>query len=224
MQVTGFGTPSLSAQGQNESRNRLSDTFDNFLLLLTKQLQYQDPMSPMDTNEFTNQLVQYTEVEQSIRMNEKLEELLALQSANQAMSAMSFLGTTVAAQTNSIVLAGGQATFEYEMDTPTVATNIVILDSSGKPVRTVKGETVAGSHGFTWDGTDNDGNALEDGIYTLQIQGRDHDDRPVVFTTRAVGKVTGVEVRQGVVILSLGELRVALDQVHAVRPGNDTEG
>ena len=223
MQVTGFGTPDQSAQGQSNTRNKLSETFDNLLTLLTKQLQYQDPMSPMDTNEFTAQLVQYTEVEQSISTNEKLEDLLAVQSANQAMSAMSFLGTTIEAQTGSIALADGAASFEYEMDTPTLATQIVILDSGGKPVRIADGETGAGSHTFTWDGKDADGNVLEDGIYTVQVQGRDRDDNAVEFTTRAVGRVTGVEVRDGVVLLSIGDLQVSLNNVHAVRPGDETE-
>src|SRR5690606_7281499 len=132
------------------------------LTLLTKQLQHQDPLSPMDTNEFTSQLVQYTEVEQSISTNEKLEDLLAVQTANQAMSAMSFLGTTIEAQTSSIALANGSAMFEYEMSTPTTGTSVVILDADGKPVRVLQGEKAAGSHTVTWDGKDADGNALED--------------------------------------------------------------
>lgn len=223
MEVTGFGVAGQSSQGQSVTRDRLSDTFDNFLTLLTKQLQHQDPLSPMDTNEFTAQLVQYTEVEQSISTNEKLEDLLALQSANQAMSAMSFLGTTIEAQSSSFALADGEGVFEYEADTSTLATQIVILDSSGKPVRIAQGETGAGSHTFTWDGKDNDGNALKDGVYTVQIQGKDRDGKTVEFETRAVGRVTGVEVRDGLVILSLGALRVSLNHVHAVRPAPDAK-
>jgi flagellar basal-body rod modification protein FlgD len=220
MEITGFGISGQSSQGQSASRNTLSDTFDNFLTLLTKQLQYQDPMSPMDTNEFTAQLVQYTEVEQSISTNEKLEDLLAMQSASQAMNAMSFLGTTVEAQTSSIALSNGSATFEYEMSTPTAGTSVVILNADGKPVRVLQGERAAGSHSVTWDGKDADGKALADGVYSVQVQGKDAKGETVQFTTRAVGRVTGVEVRDGTVLLSIGELQVALESVHAVRPSD----
>lgn len=221
MEVTGFGITGPSSQGQNASRKTLSETFDNFLTLLTKQLQHQDPLSPMDTNEFTSQLVQYTEVEQSISTNEKLQDLLAVQTANQAMSAMSFLGTTIEAQTSSIALANGSAMFEYEMSTPTTGTSVVILDADGKPVRVLQGEKAAGSHTVIWDGKDADGNALEDGVYSVQVQGKDANGETVAFTTRAIGRVTGVEVRNGTVLLSMGELQVALDNVHAVRPAAD---
>lgn len=220
MEITGFGISGQSSQGQSASRNTLSDTFDNFLTLLTKQLQYQDPMSPMDTNEFTAQLVQYTEVEQSISTNEKLEDLLAMQSASQAMNAMSFLGTTVEAQTSSIALSNGSATFEYEMSTPTAGTSVVILNADGKPVRVLQGEKAAGSHSVTWDGKDADGKALADGVYSVQVQGKDAKGETIQFTTRAVGRVTGVEVRDGTVLLSIGELQVALESVHAVRPSD----
>ena len=100
-------------------------------------------------------------------------------------------------------MADGEGVFEYEADTSTLATQIVILDSSGKPVRIAQGETGAGSHTFTWDGKDNDGNALEDGIYTVQIQGKDRDGKTVEFETRAVGRVTGVEVRDGLLDLAV---------------------
>src|SRR3546814_1750831 len=119
----------------------------------------------MDTNEFTSQLVQYTEVEQSISTNKKLEDLLELQGTNQAMAAMSFLGTTIEAESNKINLGDGSAAFEYEMSTPTTGTTISIVDSSGKLVRVLEGEKAAGSHSYDWDGKDANGTALEAGLY-----------------------------------------------------------
>jgi len=217
MDINGFGATSSTAASDKATKS-LSETFDNFLTLLTKQLQHQDPLSPMDTNEFTSQLVQYTEVEQSIGTNQKLDDLLALQNSNQAMAAMSFLGTTIEAETSSISLNTGSATFEYEMDTATTGTTISIVDSTGKLVRVITdGQKGAGTHEYTWDGTDNNGVELEDGVYTVQITGKDHDGNSVEFTTRAVGKVGGVEVRNGQVLLSIGALQVPLEDVHAVR-------
>lgn len=205
----------------NSSSQKLSETFDTFLLLLTKQLKYQNPLSPMDTNEFTSQLVQYTEVEQSISTNQKLEDLLALQGTNQAMAAMSFLGTTIEASSNKIDLSVDGASFEYEMATDTTGTTISILNDKGDLVRVLQGEKAAGSHSYTWDGTDADGNKLPEGVYTIQVTGKSHNDKRVEFETRAVGKVSGVEIRNGEVVLSIGALQVLLDDVHAVRGPDD---
>ena len=221
MEINGFAATSNTSATDSATKS-LTETFDNFLTLLTKQLQYQDPLSPMDTNEFTSQLVQYTEVEQSIDTNQKLEDLLALQNSNQAMAAMSFLGTTIEAESNAINLSDGNATFEYEMDSATTATTISILNSDGKLVRVVQGESAAGTHSYTWDGTDGNGIALEDGVYTIQVTGSDLDDESVDITTRAVGKVSGVEVRNGQVLLSIGALQIPLEDVHAVRQSGET--
>lgn len=205
----------------NSSSTSLSETFDTFLLLLTKQLKYQDPLSPMDTNEFTSQLVQYTEVEQSIATNKKLEDLLALQGTNQAMSAMSFLGTTVEVSSNQIDLSGGVANFEYEADTATTGTTISIIDGKGNLVRVLQGDKGAGEHSYSWDGKDADGKQLSDGVYTIQVTGKSQTDTSVKFETRAVGKVSGVEIRDGEVLLSIGSLQALLDDVHAVRASEE---
>ena len=70
----------------------LANNLDNFLTILTTQLQYQDPLSPMETSEFTNQLVMFTGVEQQVQQNQNLEKLIALQSNNLAISAVTYIG------------------------------------------------------------------------------------------------------------------------------------
>lgn len=221
MAVPGI-TSGNGASTTSGASKQLSETFDNFLLLLTKQLQHQDPLSPMDTNEFTSQLVQYTEVEQSISTNKKLEDLLALQGTNQAMAAMSFLSTTVEAESHRINLSDGKSAFAYEMSTPTTGTTITVLDDQGKLVRVLQGDKAAGSHSYTWDGKDANGTALPEGVYSIQVSGKDRDGNSVEFSTRAVGKVSGVEIRNGEVLLSIGALKLSLDDVHAVRPEEDS--
>src|SRR3546814_13027475 len=93
MAVSGVNS-GTGASTTNGATKQLSETFDNFLLLLTKQLQHQDPLSPMDVNEFTSTLVQYTEVEQQISTTQKLEDLLELPGKTKARAAMSLLVTT----------------------------------------------------------------------------------------------------------------------------------
>src|ERR1700720_4137539 len=91
----------------------LAGNFNEFLSLLTTQLQHQDPLSPLDTNQFTQQLVQFASVEQQINMNTQLTTLISLQQTAQATSALSFIGATVVVSGNSAQLAGGQATWNY---------------------------------------------------------------------------------------------------------------
>ena len=87
----------------------LDDTYNNFLQLLTKQLQNQDPLNPMDTAQFTQQLVGFSQVEQQIASNKSLEKLIALQSSTNAFGAVSFLGNEVAVDSNDIALKDGKA-------------------------------------------------------------------------------------------------------------------
>src|SRR3546814_5210540 len=90
------------------------------------------------------------------------------------------------------------------MSTPTTGTTISIIDDGGKLVRVLDGDKAAGSHSYTWDGKDANGVALKEGVYSIQVTGKDHDGASVEFSTRAVGKVSGVEIRDGQVLLNLG--------------------
>src|SRR5919198_4279001 len=89
-------TQSSSSSSTDDAIAALDDTYDNFLLLLTKQLQNQDPLNPMDTAQFTQQLVGFSQVEQQISSNKSLEKLVGMQSATNAYGAVNFLGNEVA--------------------------------------------------------------------------------------------------------------------------------
>src|SRR5919109_4793721 len=87
---------SQSSSSTDTAIEGLNETYDNFLLLLTKQLQNQDPLNPMDTAQFTQQLIGFSQVEQQIASNKSLEKLISLQSSTNAFNAVSFLGNEVA--------------------------------------------------------------------------------------------------------------------------------
>jgi len=72
--TTSISGLTTDAQKTTASKASLSQDFDDFLQLLTTQLQNQDPLNPMDSNEFTNQLVQFSQVEQQINSNQKLDK------------------------------------------------------------------------------------------------------------------------------------------------------
>lgn len=204
--------------GDLTSGASLADTFDNFLTLLTTQLKNQDPLSPMDTNQFTEQLVSFTGVEQSLKTNKKLDELISLQSGNKISGALSYIGQEVTATSNAIMLDNGQAQVTYNLLSDSDQTTMVIVDALGNSVRSVSGKTEAGLHEFVWDGTDNDGNPVDDGVYGVVLTAVDTDENPVSLIQGTSGRVTGIRTdSDGNVILNLGDLDIPLDQVEAVK-------
>lgn len=191
----------------------LAETFDTFLTLLTTQLQYQDPLNPMDTNEFTSQLVEFTGVEQAINTNKKLDELIALQNGMQLNDAVGYIGKSVGADGIILMLQGGESTVTYDLGANAAEVNILIIDELGNTVRTIEGDTEVGHHEITWDGLDDDGEPLEDGLYGFLVTAIDGDDKPVELVQGTVGQVSGVKLVDGEVVLEIGELEVALSDV-----------
>ena len=210
---------SLSSQtGQSVgiASNDLAETFDDFLLLLTTQLQNQDPLSPMDTNEFTDQLVAFTEVEQSIKTNDSLEQLIDLQLTGQLTSAANYIGRTVEAESEFLVLEQGESIITYGLGANSTQTAIQILDESGQVVRSLTGETAAGLHQLTWDGKDDAGNDMPEGIYRIQAGALDANGNAVPIATGTFGRITSVEIADGQTVLSLNGLKIPIDKVVSV--------
>jgi flagellar basal-body rod modification protein FlgD len=217
-------TSASAPTGNKQALQGLTENFDNFLNLLTKQLQHQDPLSPLDTNEFTQQLVQFTGVEQAIATNTKLDALISLQTASQASTAISYLGTTIDAESSQIALVDGESTFEYALGEDAERTAIMIVDAQGKVVRQEVGETKAGKHSFTWNGEDNDGSDLPDGVYSIEVAALTPEGKTIDSAVGITGTVSGVQIVDGQIVLSIGELQVPFSQVYAVREGEEEGG
>lgn len=202
--ITGYvsnGTNSTSSSSQ-----QLSADMNTFLTLLTTQLKYQDPMDPMDTAEFTNQLVQYSAVEQSIQMNEKLDTLLSLNIANLGAQAVSYIGKTAQVLGDVMPLDGGKAKAAYTLDKDVLSATITVKDMNGKIVYTEKGDTSSGTHEFTWDGKDSNGIQLEDGAYQIVVTTNvATGETAASVTTTVFGKVTGVANDANNVYIGLGD-------------------
>jgi len=194
----------------------LAETFDTFLTLLTTQLQYQDPLDPMDTNEFTSQLVEFTGVEQAMSTNKKLDQLISLQNDTQLTDAVGFIGKTVATDSIILMLQGGESTISYDLGGNAAQANVLIIDELGNTVRTIPAPTEVGHHEIVWDGLDDDGDPLEDGLYGFLVTAIDGDNSPVPLVQGTAGQVTGVKLVDGVVTLEIGELEVALSDVLAI--------
>ena len=202
--ITGYYTNGTSST--NESSAQLSADMNTFLQLLTTQLKYQDPMDPMDTAEFTNQLVQYSSVEQAIQTNEKLDTLMSLNIANLGAQAVSYIGKTVQVLGDVMPLEGAKAKATYTLDKDVLSSSIVVKDMSGNIVYTQNGEKTSGTHEFTWDGKDSNGKQLEDGAYQIVVTTKVADGETAAsVTTTIFGKVTGVASDQNNIYVGLGD-------------------
>lgn len=212
------GVPFKTTEGNAGATASLADTFDTFLSLLTTQLQNQDPLNPMNSEKFTEQLVQFTEVEQSIATNKKLDDLIQIQSDNELNSAVSYIGKTVEFVSDQLSLSDGRALISYGLEGQAASTTISIVDGNGRTVRTIRGETGSGRHEVVWDGKASTGADLPDGVYNFSVVAVDANDETVETVAATTGKVTGVEIVDGVATLVTDDLgAVSFDQLFAIR-------
>lgn len=182
-----------SAQTQNASAtafSSLTENLDTFLTLLTTQLQNQDPLEPLDTEQFTQQLVQFAGVEQSIQTNANLETLISLQSSSDRSSALELIGRNVTVTDANAVNQGQGATWRYELPAAAATVDLAILDSNGAVIATAKG--ASGAQTFEWNGRNNKGDTVEPGVYRLAVNARDANGAPVEAKILTDSSVTGV--------------------------------
>ena len=199
----------------------LAEDFDSFLNLLTTQLQNQDPLDPMKSQEFTNQLVKFSEVEQALKTNDKLDELLTLQGDSKTNAALSMMGKNVEAEANQFRLTGDEAKLSYKLDGDAQQATLQIADSSGKVVKSLDVDPNAGEHTVTWNGESKDGQDMDAGVYTMNLLAVDSDNKTVTGSTFAQNEVQGFAERDGTVQLDLGGYEVPMDKVKAVRANDD---
>lgn len=205
-----------AAQGQiGSSRTRLADNFETFLTLLTAQLKNQDPLSPMDSTQFTQQLTQMTGVEQQLLTNELLEKLVSASSGGVG-DAVALIGKQVRAVSDEATLSGGTAAWVYRLDRAADDVKLEVLDDNGKVVRTLAGDKAAGEHALAWDGKDAAGRTLPDGTFSLRVTARDSTGATVPSTTFVEGVVRSVEQVDGVTLISVGATRLPWTTVSAI--------
>lgn len=203
--ASGVSLTSASTVGAaSGSITGLAEDFNQFLNLLTVQLQNQDPLDPLDSNEFTNQLVQFTQAEQLINQNQNLEELISLQASNATSSALSFVGLDVSYLGNRI-FSDGQSPQEinYGLSEEAAELDIFIRNDVGEIVRTLTGPTAAGSQQVIFDGLDDNGDPLEEGLYTVEISAIDQAGNGLSSSIAVTGLVTGIENVNGQIDLVL---------------------
>lgn len=217
MEISSIATAQPGAATGNTAAAKLADNFDNFLKLLTTQLRYQDPLSPLDSSEFVGQLVQFSQVEQSINTNKNLEKLLSLQQGNLISVGLGYIGRTVEANGEISPLVDAKAEFSYTLNQNAAASTIAIADADGRVVFSSTGETSAGRHNFVWDGLDNNGDALPDGVYRFVVSALNKNAEQIGTTTTATAKVTGIENGENGLLLLFGDVKVSFEKIISVR-------
>ncbi len=227
--VTTSGQAVQAAQTAQQSVSLASD-FTQFLTLLTTQLQNQDPLSPLDSNEFTNQLVQFSQVEQGINTNTKLDDLLSLQLNGAATSALGYVGLDVQYVSAEVSLEQGTpTTIRYSLEGTATNSTINIFDESGQLVQSVDAERGIGAHEFEWNGRDLLNNELPTGTYVVRVDSLDVNENIVETTTVVQSRVKGIEQQNGIVFALVGERAVPIAEIlNAVTPeataSNDDDG
>lgn len=196
------GSSSSSGTSSSSSTSSSSDTSaagiqNQFLTLLTTQLQNQDPLNPMDNSQMTSQLAQISTLQGIQQLNTTLQTMLGNTQDSQAMQATSLVGHTVLVPGNSLPLSGGATTYAgFDLAGAADNVTVTVTNSSGVAVRTMQlGSADAGSNMFSWDGKTDGGTTAADGTYTFTVSAV-QGSNSVNATALAVGKVDSV-VRSG---------------------------
>ncbi len=209
---------SISSTGSATSAStsastRLSGDLDTFLKLLTTQLQNQDPTSPMDADQLTQQLVQFSTVEQQINTNNTLQQLLALQQASQLGEAAGLVGKRVAVETDRLPLQSSRATVNLPAAGAARIARVEVRDANNVLVRTSDVTLGTSPTAWNWDGKDSRGTQRADGTYRVTVSGRDSAGGVVPLGFSVTGLVTGAVRENGAVTLRMGGLTVGYDSL-----------
>jgi flagellar basal-body rod modification protein FlgD len=191
-------TPPASTADANSGLDSLTSNFNTFLTLLTTQLKNQDPTAPLDSNQFTQQLVQMSGVEQQLNTNSLLKQVVSNTSGG-ISTAVSLIGKQVKAQSDTANLTAGQAQWTYNLPSAASDLKVQVMDAGGNVVAAVAPtDLTAGDHAFTWNGKDLTGAQLPDGgTYTLKVTATDPTGAAIASTNYVQGVVTGVTQANG---------------------------
>ncbi|MBM3531136.1 MAG: flagellar biosynthesis protein FlgD [Alphaproteobacteria bacterium] len=197
------------------SQSTLAQNFQAFLQLLTTQLKNQNPLDPLDTNQFTQQLVQFAQVEQQLKSNDQLSTLVSLQKTAQSTQALEFVGHTVAVDGATAPLTNGEARWSLTIPKPAVAT-INILAENGQTVYSGTFNVNAGKQPFVWDGRDSSGQQWPAGNYKIVIAAEDANRQPVSIPTEIEALVDSADLTKSPPVLTIAGQEYTLDKIKRV--------
>jgi len=216
--TTTTGAASTAAAAKTgTTKQTLAGNFDQFLTLLTTQLKNQNPLDPLNTNDFTNQLVQFASVEQQIKSNDTLTSLLSATKASTATNALAFVGMSVTADGTSTTLSGGKASWVLSAPRNAAQATVTIKNDKGEAVYTENRGLAAGDQPFTWNGRSNAGTPVLDGQYSISVIAQDSTGAAMTVSTQISGTVDSVDLSGTTPALRIGNATVPIDKVKTMR-------
>ncbi len=207
-------TTNTSSSTTTSATTGIADNFQTFLTLLTTQLQNQNPLDPLDTNQFTQQLVQFAGVEQQLKQNDQLKSLVEMQKATQATQALVYVGNNVAVD-GSTAQFNTSATWNLLASKDTTA-QVNITNAAGSVVYSGNFAIKQGNASFVWDGKGNDGAQYPAGSYTLSATGKDANGQDVAISTEVQGVVDSVDLSASPALLSINGANYTVDKIKRV--------
>jgi len=206
---------STASQTGNSALSSLSSNFGDFLNMLMTQLKNQDPSSPLDTNQFTSELVQFSSVEQQINTNTSLTQLIQLTQAGEVMQASAMTGKQVTVNSDHVPLQNGTGAIQFS--TPSAQpVEISIYNANGSKLDDTMMESTKGTNTWTWNGTDSSGNTVPDGSYQFSVTAANADGTTTALSSSVIGIATGVQSQSSGMQLQLGALSVDFSKVQSV--------
>ena len=207
--------PTASSTSGANALSTLSGNFQNFLGLLMTQLKNQDPTSPLDTNQFTSQLVQFTGVQQQINANSSLTQLIQLTQSGQIMQSSSLVGKRVEVASDHVALQNGSGDVRYTAASAQPV-EIAVYNDAGAKIRDVTVSATKGVNDWKWNGADSRGNRVADGSYKVAVLGTNTDGTTGGLPFTVVGTATSVQKSGSTLQLQLGALGVDFSKVQSV--------
>ena len=219
MIIDQLGATSAETSAYVNPKNNLGR--DEFLTLLITQLQNQDPLNPLESADFTAQLAQFSSLEQLFGVNETLTAIQENLAAQQNGNILDYIGKSVKTNDNTVFIKeGNMESNAYTLEDGAEAT-IFIYDTEGVEVRrTYAGWKEAGEHDLSWDGRDNNGNLVGDGVYFFEVEAIDENGFIVPYNAYLTGEVTGVTYQNSIPYLMIGNKLVAPENIIEVMKNN----
>jgi len=215
-------TSSTTATTTTDTSSLLDTTImdeEDFLQLLVTQMQYQDPLDPMESQEFASQLAQFSSVEQLTNINDNLVESLSVdlvltQAINNTLST-TIIGKEALGEGDSVMFnADGEAHVSFELEDDAATVEISILDSNGNTVRTWTEENLSsGEQTLEWDLQNDHGETLSEGDYTFEVNATDTNGNEIDATPYMIGTVTGIRYENGAAIMVIDGEEISFSSI-----------
>lgn len=223
--INNFTAAGKAKDKNTEATNALFSNYEQFIKLLTVQLENQDPTKPLETAEMTSQIAQLSQVEQQINSNKNLETLIALYNSSQFSSTVGYIGKLLEAPGNLTNLENGQGVVIYNLADKAAKVDITITDADDNIIYQGDGTkfagkdvgTAAGRNQMIWDGKNNNGQLVADGTYKIAVKAYDVAGKEIKSATSSAGRVSSVETLEGRAYLAMGDILVPFNEVVSVR-------